>query len=302
MAQARALLGAMQWRALQSAPHHSAKISLLQSSLPRGNKEVLQQINKICREMYQQRFLSASVKQLGAEKDEDVAFACFTDAAVGNRPDWSSTGGHIVGMVHRSFLSGKRGFFNPISWRSHKLERVARSSLSAEVQSLAEGEQELMYVRAEWAELLGYSLDPACASECTWPVPAALVVDAKSVYDCIQKGSAASSASSLKDKYTALELMAVSEHLVRQDTQLLWVSSDVQLADSLTKASAADLMVRFLQNDKIWVIQFDPDFISAKKKRQIQVSDPLPVVPEDDTLEDLTWLEWLRRNGPSQLL
>ena len=37
--QARALLGAMQWRALQTAPQHSAKVSMLQSALPRGGKD-----------------------------------------------------------------------------------------------------------------------------------------------------------------------------------------------------------------------------------------------------------------------
>lgn len=95
-------------------------------------------------------------------------------------------------MVHKSFIGGTRGFFNPVSWRSHKLARVARSSLSAEVQSLAEGEAELMYVRAEWSELNGCTLDLLRPETTNCLAPAAVVIDAKPIYDCLRKGDAIS--------------------------------------------------------------------------------------------------------------
>ena len=204
--QARALLGAMQWRALQTAPQHSAKVSMLQSALPRGGKDVLHQINKLCREVHHQRFLSVSTRQLGASSVDDIGFVCFTDAAVGNRPDFASTGGHVVGMVHKDFIKGERGFFNPISWRSRKLARVARSSLSAEVQSLAGGEQELMYVRAEWGELLGKEINLLYPEATNQNIPAAVVVDAKSVYDCLHKGDVVSAGFSMKDRRSTQHL------------------------------------------------------------------------------------------------
>ena len=95
MRQARAVLGAIQWRALQPGPQHLAKLSWLQSALPRGGKDVLQQINKLCREVYAQRFVSVATKQLGADKDDQIGFACWTDAAVGNQPEMGSTGGYL---------------------------------------------------------------------------------------------------------------------------------------------------------------------------------------------------------------
>ena len=192
MNQARALLGAMQWRSIQTGPQHSSKVSWLQSSLPKGGKDVLHQINKLSREMHHQRYLSVSTRQLGAESVDDIGFVCYTDAAVANRPNFASTGRHLVGMVHRSYLQGKKGFVNPISWRSHKLVRVARSSLSAEVQAMAEGEQELMFARAEWSELLGRPLDLLHPERSTQQVPAAIITDAKSVYDCVSKGDTTS--------------------------------------------------------------------------------------------------------------
>ena len=86
MTQARAVLGAIQWRAIQSGPQHSAKLSWLQSALPGGSKDILHQINKLCRECHAQRFQSIAIKNLGVHREEDIAFACWTDAAVGKPP------------------------------------------------------------------------------------------------------------------------------------------------------------------------------------------------------------------------
>ena len=226
-------------------------------------------------------------------KDEDIAFVCFTDAAVGNRPDMSSTGGHLVGMAHSDFLSGKKGIIILFSWRSGKLQRIARSSLSAEIQSLGEGEQELMYVRAEWSELLGHPLNLRNPSESTSRIPGALVIDAKSVFDSFHKGLGASAAFSLKEKYAALELMAITENLRRQNTPLLWVSSDVQLADGLTKASAADAL-HFLQRGQLWMIKYDPEFIAAKRKKAVSFPNDLQEMPDD--LKDQTWQQLIARH------
>ena len=61
-------------------------------------------MNKLCREIYAQRHLSVHTKQLNVEKLADLAIVCWTDAAVGNRPDLSSTGGYIVSMVSKEML------------------------------------------------------------------------------------------------------------------------------------------------------------------------------------------------------
>ena len=299
MNQARALLGAMQWRSIQTGPQHSSKVSWLQSALPKGGKDVLHQINKLSREMHHQRYLSVSTRQLGAESVDDIGFVCYTDAAVANRPNFASTGGHLVGMVHRSYLQGQKGFVNPISWRSHKLVRVARSSLSAEVQAMAEGEQELMFVRAEWSELLGRPLDLLRPERSTQHVPAAIITDAKSVYDCVSKGDTTSF--NMKEKYTALELMSVFNHLEAQRTALLWVASDSQLADGLTKGSASEMLTRFFQGHQVCAASFDPEFVAAKKKKG-KTSTPATSPEPDERAEfdeDFSWRDLVTRSHPA---
>ena len=287
--QARALLGAAQWRVQQTAPQHAAKLSMLQSLLPRGGKDVLTAINKLCREIYAQRHLSVATLHLGHDSPEELVFVCWTDAAVGNRPDMSSTGGYLVGLASPQLLSGQRGPVNPIAWRSGKLHRVARSSLSAEIQALAEGEQELMACRLQWAEMLGRAPDLRQPWQTVATVPAAAVVDAKSVWDAFQKGDTATSMFSMKEKYAALELMAVEESMTRTNTPLLWVSSEAQLADGLTKSQAQDLLRDFLQRGQLWNVKYDPNFLAAKKKRHLTKEPQLP--PESEDLDEASFVQ-----------
>ena len=216
--QCRAVLGAVQWRVLQSAPQHAAKLSWLQSALPHSkhNKDLLQQVNK---EVHAQRHLSVHVKQLNVDRLEDIAFATWTDAAVGNRPDMTSTGGYLVAMVGRgpkgigesSFMevgqAAAGGSLQPCGGSPGALGRRAR----ADALSLPMGRTD---------EQGGESSHLALATQ-----QAAMVVDATSVYDAVQKGETASSAHSMKEKYAALELMSVAENLRLQGTRLLWVSS-----------------------------------------------------------------------------
>ena len=84
----------------------------------------------------------------------------------------------------------------------------------------------------------------------------------------------------MKEKYAALELMSVAENLRLQNTPLLWVSSDAQLADGLTKSSAQELIKTFLQQGQTWNVKFDPQFIAAKKKKK---EDRMQSVPADHT-------------------
>ena len=91
------------------------------------------------------------------------------------------------------------------------------------------------------------------------------MVDAKAMFDTLSKGVFVASQ---KDKYTGLELLALSQHLETQRTNLLWCDSDHMLADGLTKSSKQDVLKRFLAHGT-WRIRYDGAFISAKRRRQM---------------------------------
>ncbi|CAE7207895.1 GIP [Symbiodinium sp. CCMP2592] len=265
VSQARAVLGSAQWRATQTAPHHSAKLSMLQSTLSTRDFSLIEQVNKLVREIHAARHVSIKVQNLGGSPDE-LCFIGFSDAALANRPGGASTGGFLLGLIHPSDLAKGEGRINLVSWRSSKLQRVARSSLAAEAQALSELEQEAMFARLTWHELLGGTVDPDDPVSGAAKVKATLVIDAKAMYDVLEKGDIASSAYSLKDKYTALELQSLAQRLTRLKTVVQWCDSDHQAADGMTKSQKQD-SVRKLVMTGTWRFRLDGAFISAKKRR-----------------------------------
>ena len=290
--QCRAVLGSAQWRVYQTAPHHAAKLSHLQSLLPHGDRGTIDEVNRFVREIYGQKEIGLRIHQLAAEQDDDLVAVAWSDASLANRVDLSSTGGYIVGFVHRRMVDqGVRGPVNVMSWSSTKLKRVCRSSLAAETQSLSEAEQELMYVRAEWRELLGDDVDLRRPEEVVKKVKGVLVTDAKALYDAAMKGELQTSACNFKEKYTGLEVLGLIENLQRQETTLRWVNSAAQLADGMTKVSAQDRIRQFLEKGQIWNLAFDKEFISAKKR--IAAGRPLHDFSEEGHLQDVTWLDLL---------
>ena len=189
LSQARAVLGSVQWRVTQSGPHHAAKLGYLQSLLATKDTSCIDQINKLVREVHSSKHLSAQVHNLGDVEAEDLIFVGWSDASLANRPDLSSTGGFLIGLMSPEDVKAGQGRVNLVSWRSQKLPRVARSSLSAEAQALSLAEQALMWCRLTWRELLGDDVDITKASESASRTKNYLIIDARGVYDALMKGA-----------------------------------------------------------------------------------------------------------------
>jgi len=62
----------------------------------------------------------------------------YHDAGQGNRLCGSSRGGYLIAVAHNSILYGKEFELSLLDWKYVRLKRVARSSLSTEVQTFAE--------------------------------------------------------------------------------------------------------------------------------------------------------------------
>ena len=92
--QCRAILGAAQWRVYQTGPAHAARLSHLQSLLPKADRNIITDINKFARELYHQRTIGLDMVNLKAEKDEDRVVIGWSDAALANRYDLSSDWWH----------------------------------------------------------------------------------------------------------------------------------------------------------------------------------------------------------------
>ncbi|CAE6970949.1 RE1 [Symbiodinium sp. CCMP2592] len=253
--QAKAILGSAQWRVTQSAPHHAAKLSMLQSLLPSRDGSCVDQINKLVREIHSSKHIAVQVQHLGQFDPKAATFVAWSDASLANRPDGTSTGGLIIGMMSPKAIEVGQGKVNIISWRSYKLPRVARSSLSAEARALSNCEQELMYARLAWFELNGGKIDVRNPAASTAQAPGHLIIDARGVYDTLMKAD--------------------------PGTILNWCDSDHQLADGLTKSAKQDVLKKFLLQGH-WRLRHPGAFMSAKRRRVLDGadrSDPLDVQP-----------------------
>ena len=82
----------------------------------------------------------------------------WSDASWANRKDGKSTGGYIVGVCGNNVLEGVQEHVSVVNWSTNKLKRVARSSMAAEMQALANSEDELHLCRLAWFEFMGNGL------------------------------------------------------------------------------------------------------------------------------------------------
>ena len=228
--QLRAVLGALQWRVYQTGPQHGARLSSLQSQLASPTVATLRETNKLVREVYAGRHVPLKYQKLHVQDLEDVTFVAWTDAAVGNRRDLSSSGGYIIAATEPCIREGKASPLNLIGWKSGKLPRVARSSLSAEIQAFSIAEEELMYTRLQWLEMVGHDIPSKDLASLVPKAPGVLVTDAKSLYDIIKKGVQNTSGLGLKEKYSVLDMLSVFQRLEKCKTETRWVHSEAQLA------------------------------------------------------------------------
>ena len=108
MTQLRGALGAIQWRAHQSGPHLSARLGQLQSEISRATISTAKAANKLVRECFSSRHLSTRINQLQVDDPKQVVFVAWSDAALANRIDLSSTGGFVVAAASPDLLHGER--------------------------------------------------------------------------------------------------------------------------------------------------------------------------------------------------
>lgn len=215
MSQLRGALGALQWRAQQTGPHLMARLGQLQSSITKANIDTIKATNKLIRENFQHRYLSARINQIHVEDPRDVHFVAWSDAALANRIDLSSTGGFLIAATSEKMLRGERAPLTLVAWRSSRLARKARSSLAAETQAMSEADQELLFVRLAWAEFCGFEVDLRHSEKTISRVPGTVVTDAKALYDILLKSDLNSAAAGLRDKYSALEVLCLLESLAK---------------------------------------------------------------------------------------
>ena len=156
-------------------------------------------------------------------------FVVFSDASHANLPQAASQGGFII------FIQGSNKKSCPLTWKSHKLKRVAKSPLAAETMALLEAAEHALLMKATVMELLG--LD-------TFPITC--VVDSKSLADAVHTST------TMEDNRVYIDICALREMVERGDITVKHVKRDNQLADCFTKGtSSPEKLLQVIEGRKL---------------------------------------------------
>ena len=97
-------------------------------------------------------------------------------------------------------------------------------------------------------------------------VPAALVCDCKSFFDAVNARESAGLG--MRDKRSAIETLAIRNSCRETETPVLWVHSDAQIADGLTKGKVSFRLEEFFgAHAQIWRVIFDTVTLSARRRK-----------------------------------
>lgn len=276
LSQCRALVMKAQWRALQSAPQYSARVGIAASTLTNGNLQNLREANSLVRDMRKSSKETLVFHNFNFGKEKrmkytDLIFAHWGDAGHNNRPTGGSTGGYVTGITVPQILTGKESPVTIVDWRSWKLRRPARGTNCSEARGIAESEDKGWRCRLFFALLYGHDLIRGEADKLTALFTSFLIMDSRGCYDLLVGNE--SLAMSMEDSKAAIDLLHV-QHGTSDGSNCFctWVPSDLNLANSLTKATSdAFREMKLYHTRKSWIIKFNSEFISARKAQRLRV-------------------------------
>ena len=265
----RGISGSLQWLVSNTRVDLAAKVSLSASETANPTTDSLQKANKLIRQAQRDDSLPIHIHAIPMGQ---LNFGIFSDAAWGVRPDGSSQGGFLIYATSHALHKGEEAPVGIIEWKSWKLSRKCRSSLSAESQAMADSVGMLNFTRLFFADCLhpeGIDLRQPEAVLNLLP-EAFAITDCKSLYDALEKSESLGLGLSGSERRTSIEISATKQQMRATGIRTRWVNSDRQLADVLTKATAPPASILRLQNVGRWKIVWDENFTSAKNIRKVK--------------------------------
>eukprot|EP00435_Cladocopium_sp_Y103_P023342 s473_g5.t1 len=262
----RALIGSIQYAAINTRPHLCSKLGWLQSQINKCTVSTLLEANKVLHEAKMFASVTAKIQPIPLEH---LRFVAFSDASFASEKVPDSHQGMLIMASDKDIGENKNSPVNPIVWHSKKIQKVVVSTLSAEAMSLAGAVDSLSWVRLYWAWLRDGKCRWQQADETLMRLPAAfaaippsteqqsnmtspnpdllkqlnkqksdiITTDCKSLYDLISRHAPPS----CQEFRTQLQAKLIKEHL-QNGIMIRWVPSQAQLADALTKCMDASVL------------------------------------------------------------
>ena len=229
----RSLIYKLNWVGRETRPEVSGVASILASRLKDASAWDAICANKSVRHLRSTASKGLTIWKLDPSR---MAFVSFSDAGgVGANiqledknglPADPTQGAWMVLATDKDLVDNKPAKVSILGWRSTKLKRKVPSTLAGETQALSGAVAEVEYLQVLYRDIVFRDVDVPDCRRASGPFTAVLradctlgsgrvhqvhVVDAKSIYDTMNKDGNAGS----KDRRTALDIAIISEALER---------------------------------------------------------------------------------------
>ena len=211
--------GQVNWLSTQGRPDIAFNSCFLSNSLKCGDSNVFVAANKIVRKVQNQTVT------LRFYKDFDITscyIISFSDASFANLPNAGSQGSYVTLLVDQN------GRYCPLTWQSRKVRRVVKSTIAAECLAAVEAAEITIFIAHLITDIMQFSIVPKTYVFC----------------DNRNLVNAAYSSTNLEDKRLIIDISIIRDMLERKElTEFIWVSTELQLANALTKQGASDQLL-----------------------------------------------------------
>ena len=208
----RSTLGQLNWLSNITCPEISFQVSTISSRITKATVSDIKEVNKIVKNVKGNKHC-ITFPSLDLSSTHVVM---FSDASFNNHPNGSSQGGYIVMIVDKHNQSC------PISWKSNKVRRIARSTLAAETLVFTDGCDAAYFINQLAQEAQIVSSDSQILT----------YTDNKSLHDSVN------TTAQVTDRRLRVEISAIREMQEKEEITIKWISKEKQLADCLTKRGA----------------------------------------------------------------
>ena len=234
------------WVGTQGRPEVAGTASISASRIENAVIEDVKVLNKAI-----DYLKSTANMSLKLWKFEDPIFLSVSDAAgVGMVEHGGTQGAHLIMMAERGITGGDSVKTSVVAWKSNRIKRVVASTLAAETLALSSS-----LSASEWSQIMYRDLRFGNVQRESWesdmePINAMMrggsdlsalheelaVMDAKSLYDVLNKGK---SHTSQADRRTCIEICLCREALARTGGKPKWIPHWKMPADMLTKVDVS---------------------------------------------------------------
>ena len=226
----RQVNGKLNWVATQTRPDLSFDVSEFSSFMKKGKVECFRQANKNIKKAKKEKS-QICIPNLG--NLDKLSIVAYSDASFANLEDGGSQGGYII------FIVGEKGNYFPLHWQSKKVRRVVKSTQAAETLAMVDLAEACIFYKTFLCELL-HIKDSS-------KIPVICKTDNSGMYDCTHSSTQA------LDKRLRIEISILREMLSKREIdEIIWIPTDCQLADSLTKRGVPSYKIlnQLSENDK----------------------------------------------------